>query len=246
MGMKRLRSSLSHAIARVRGSACSGATADRGPDGLPLLPWHLTYQTHYDPKEHCPVCSLGAWPAVGGLWPGTAAAAADCLRMPRPTTPLLPRPAGEGEAHEPGKTQSHAAHYMALPPPPQPALTSVDEHGLKLMMSLQRPRGWPTWWGPQRAELQARCARALESTPLHWTIIALTVFDLGIVVTGGRGRLRRVLPAHLMCCEAVPLCPASGCCCVLACSQHGARRCSHHRVHAVTCRPVLLLLQRWS
>lgn len=58
--MKSLRSSLSHATVRTRGSTCSGVTADRGPDGLPRLPSHLEYQAHYIPDEHCPVCSLGA------------------------------------------------------------------------------------------------------------------------------------------------------------------------------------------
>ncbi|KAI7840282.1 hypothetical protein COHA_006064 [Chlorella ohadii] len=66
------------------------------------------------------------------------------------------------------------------------------------MLSLSRPKHFPSWWGPNLAKLQSRCAEVLESSATHYTIIALTLLDLGIVVT--ELILSSIFPAA----EAVP------------------------------------------
>ncbi len=63
--------------------------SEHGPDGLPRLPDHLAYGCHYEPKTHCPVCSLGA-PRWAGrtckCWGVRLSVSAACRRVTR----LLP------------------------------------------------------------------------------------------------------------------------------------------------------------
>ncbi|KAL4422153.1 hypothetical protein ABPG77_006842 [Micractinium sp. CCAP 211/92] len=121
--------------------------SEHGPDGLPRLPDHLAYGCHYEPKTHCPVCSLD-----------------------------------EGEEHAAGERSSHAAAMLAEPPPlPPRRCGGMDESGVRLLQSLRRPRQPPSWWGSRRAH--ARCAHLLELPAMHLGIIALTLLDLGVVVT---------------------------------------------------------------
>ncbi|KAL4458462.1 hypothetical protein ABPG75_013327 [Micractinium tetrahymenae] len=90
----------------------------------------------------------------------------------------------EGEAHPAGERPSHAAALLAQPHPLPPWRSStMDEHGLLLLESLRQPRQPPSWWGPQHAKKQAWCARLLERPAMHYSIIALTLLDLAVVVT---------------------------------------------------------------
>ena len=116
--MASLRSSLSHVSARTRGgSTCSGATVDRGPDGLPRLASHLEYHAAYDPEEHCPVCSLGALAHWHAVWLAENCGTVRCAAAPRapqapPASGIIPRcwpgsapPARRGRGSRAGRRQ---------------------------------------------------------------------------------------------------------------------------------------------
>lgn len=180
----RLRQRGSDGCGRVAsgGSRTGGADVERQLDGLPRLPSHLSYHEHYDAEEHCPVCSLGELPlggrekqAGGGNRPRVCALAAPrgqaaqglaqaalvllllagrAHRVPSDaSSPKPPVAADDGGAHEPGRP-SHAAELLLQRSPTPPPLRSIDEHGLALMLSLQRPKAGPTWWGERWAGTQ--------------------------------------------------------------------------------------------
>ena len=57
-----------HAARRrpVDTSSKGGSNLALQPDGLPMLASHLSFAEHYDPEDHCPVCSLGKIAAAEG------------------------------------------------------------------------------------------------------------------------------------------------------------------------------------
>lgn len=92
----------------------------------------------------------------------------------------------EGEEHPQGAVPSHAATLLSKSLEQAPAdnpVRAIDEHGMALLESLRRPKDKPSWWGARHADKQAKAARVLESSAMHYSIIALTLLDLAVVVT---------------------------------------------------------------